>query len=140
MSKPKTKKIRGGLTFALALGIWASLPPVFAGEPDQGRRLYLRYCASCHGQDGAGSGPVVPYLKIQPPDLTSLKRENHGVYPLRKVITAIDGSRVVRGHGDADMPVWGEVFEKEAEGRRYPVLTSLLKVKVIAEYISTLQR
>lgn len=134
------QEIWGGLTFALALGISASLQPVLAGEPDQGRQLYLKYCASCHGQEGAGNGPVSPHLKIKPPDLTSLKRENHGVYPLRKVITAIDGSRVVRAHGDAGMPVWGEVFEKETEGGRYPVLTSLLKVKVIAEYISTLQR
>jgi hypothetical protein len=30
-------------------------------------------------------------------------------------MTSIDGSCVVRGHGDKTMPVWGEVFEKEAE-------------------------
>jgi hypothetical protein len=34
----------------------------------------------------------------------------------------------------------GEIFRKEAESAKYSELTALLKVKVIAEYIATLQR
>jgi hypothetical protein len=55
-------------------------------------------------------------------------------------MTAIDGSRAVRGHGDRQMPVWGEVFRKEVEKEKYTELTALLKAKVIAEYVATLQR
>ncbi|MBI2361559.1 MAG: cytochrome c [Deltaproteobacteria bacterium] len=126
--------------FAWGIALIAVSRVVSAGEPDQGRELYRKYCASCHGAQGTGDGPVSPHLKVKPTDLTRLKKENRGIYPLGKVMSSIDGTRDVRGHGDAKMPVWGEVFEKEAEAKRYPTLTSLLKVKVIAEYISTLQR
>lgn len=112
----------------------------WAGEADQGREMYLKYCSSCHGKDGRGNGVVSSYLKIKIPDLTLLRKNNKGVYPLARVMTAIDGSRKVRGHGDGEMPVWGEVFQKELEGERYKGLTELHKVKAIAEYLSTLQR
>ena len=52
----------------------------------------------------------------------------------------IDGRRLVRAHGDRDMPVWGETFRSEAEAKKYPELTTLLKAKVIAEYVATLQK
>ena len=116
---------------------------VMAGEAGQGQQLYDKYCSSCHGKDGRGKGSVSSYLKIKVPDLTLLKRNNKGIYPLDKVMTSIDGSRVVRGHGDKAMPVWGEVFETEArktESAKYPILTSLLKTQAIAEYIASLQR
>jgi len=82
-------------------------------------------------------------LKIKVPDLTLLKKNNKGNYPLDKVMTSIDGSRAVRGHGDKTMPVWGEIFEKQAkesDSGKYPKLTSLLQVRTIAEYIGALQR
>jgi mono/diheme cytochrome c family protein len=113
---------------------------VWAAATDQGQQLYIQYCASCHGKDGRGNGPVSPYLKIKVPDLTLLKKNNKGIYPMAKVMSAIDGSRAVRAHGDREMPVWGEIFRKEAEAAKYTELTSLLKTKTIAEYVSTLQR
>jgi mono/diheme cytochrome c family protein len=115
----------------------------WAGETDQGRELYLKHCSSCHGKDGQGKGSVSPFLKIKVPDLTLLKKNNRGIYPLDKVMTSIDGSRVVRGHGDRSMPVWGEIFEKQAKesnSGKYPKLTSLLKVQAIADYVAKLQR
>jgi mono/diheme cytochrome c family protein len=128
------------LLYALLL-----LTPSFswAGETDQGRELYLKHCSSCHGKDGQGKGSVSPFLKIKVPDLTLLKKNNKGIYPLDKVMTSIDGSRAVRGHGDGTMPVWGEIFEKQAkesDSEKYPKLTSLLQVRAIAEYIGALQR
>jgi len=127
--------------WALALAMFLGLNvTALAAEPDQGEKLYLQYCASCHGKDGKGNGTVTPYLKIKVPDLTVLKKNNRGIYPLQKVMSAMDGSRAVRGHGDRQMPVWGEVFRKEIEKEKYTELTSLLKAKAIAEYVSTLQR
>jgi mono/diheme cytochrome c family protein len=123
------------LVFCLALSLAAS-----ASESNQGRQFYLRHCSSCHGTDGRGNGAVSRYLKIEVPDLTVLKRNNNGIYPTDKVMSSMDGSRPIRGHGDAEMPVWGEVFRKETEGKRYPELSSLLKARTIAEYIATLQR
>lgn len=107
---------------------------------DQGEIFYMQYCSSCHGKDGRGNGSVSRYLKIRVPDLTVLKKNHKGIYPLDDVMAAIDGRRNVRAHGDRQMPVWGEVFRKEAEKEKYSELTSLLKAKVIAEYIAELQR
>lgn len=124
----------------LALGISANPSITAAAEVNSGRELYLKHCSSCHGEKGMGNGPVSQYLSVTPTDLTLLKQKNGGIYPLKEVMTSIDGSRTVRGHGHAEMPVWGEVFRKELEGEKYRELTSLLKTKAIAEFIATLQR
>jgi mono/diheme cytochrome c family protein len=111
-----------------------------ASEAAQGQQLYTQYCGSCHGEDGKGNGPVPRQLKIKVPDLTLLKKNNKGIYPTHRVMSSMDGTRVVAGHGDAKMPVWGEVFRKQSEEAKYTGLTTLLKERAIAEYIATLQR
>ncbi|MBI4525669.1 MAG: c-type cytochrome [Deltaproteobacteria bacterium] len=128
------------LGVVLAIGFTYVGSVTWGAEGDSSGALYRKYCASCHGEDGRGNGSVSRYLKIKPPDLTLLKKKNRGVYPLQRVMSSIDGSRTIRAHGDAQMPVWGEVFEKEAESEKYQTLKSLLRVKVIAEYLATLQR
>jgi hypothetical protein len=72
--------------------------------------------------------------------LTSLGRKNKGVFPFDQVIKSIDGTRVVRGHGESKMPVWGEVFEKYDKAGKDPKQAAQLKVKVIVEHVSTLQK
>jgi mono/diheme cytochrome c family protein len=113
---------------------------VRAADVDAGKELYTQYCGSCHGEDGRGNGPVSAYLKIKVPDLTLLRKNNKGIYPMDQVMSAIDGRRTVRAHGDRKMPVWGEIFRKEAEGGKYAELQALLKAKLIAEYIATIQQ
>jgi mono/diheme cytochrome c family protein len=136
--------MRGKKIFVWAAFVSAGIlyfhPPVRAGEADSGRALYLQYCSSCHGQDGKGKGPVSQDLKVKAPDLTALKKNNKGAFPLARVMSSIDGSRKVRGHGDPVMPIWGEVFKKELKDEKYPELTTLRKTQAIADYIATLQR
>ena len=117
-------------------------PPITQSFADEngGKEMYLKYCASCHGVQGKGDGPVSRDLKIRVPDLTLLRSRNKGTYPLNRVMSSIDGSRVVRAHGTRNMPVWGEVFREEHEKQKYTELTSLLKAKSISEYIGTLQK
>ena len=127
--------------FLLALILLGfSVQRVTAGEADQGRKLYLQYCSSCHGNDGRGDGSVAPDLKIKVPDLTLLKQRSGGSYPLDYVMSTIDGRRAVRAHGDRQMPVWGEVFREDVAKDKYKELTTLLTGKLIAEYVGTLQR
>lgn len=109
-------------------------------DKDAGKQMYLQYCASCHGADGRGNGPVAKQLKIKATDLTLLRKKEKGIFPLDDVMATIDGRRIVKGHGERNMPVWGEVFLTENEKKKYPELTSLLKAKIIAEYVATLQR
>lgn len=126
-----------GLTIFLAS---SDEPRAWAGETNSGKQMYLQYCSSCHGRTATGNGPVSRDLKIKVPDLTILAKNNRGVYPLDDVLATIDGRRLVRAHGDRDMPVWGDNFRAEAEGKKYPELTTLLKAKIIAEYLGTLQK
>lgn len=113
---------------------------MLADEPDSGKQMYLRYCSSCHGMEGNGNGPVAGQLKVKVPDLTLLAKKHKSIYPLDDVMATIDGRRAVRAHGDRNMPVWGETFRNEAEGRKYPELTTLLRARTIAEYVGTLQK
>jgi mono/diheme cytochrome c family protein len=122
------------------LFLWAVCSTARAGETDTGKQMYRQYCASCHGIEGTGNGAVAKQLKIKVADLTLVRKKNKGVYPLDNVMATIDGRRIVKGHGDREMPVWGEVFAKEREKEKYTELTTLLKAKIIAEYVATLQK
>ena len=122
------------------LFLWAVYSEAPAAETDAGKQMYFQYCASCHGADGKGNGAVTRQLKIKATDLTLLRKKHKGIYPVDDVMATIDGRRVVKGHGERDMPVWGEVFTKEREKEKYTELTALLKAKIIAEYVATLQR
>ena len=112
----------------------------YAADANQGKEMYMQYCSSCHGQDGRGSGSVSAFLKVKVPDLTLLKKNNKGIYPMDQVILAIDGRRKLRSHGDSKMPVWGESFSREVKDPKSAEVTVSLKEKVIAEYVATLQR
>lgn len=80
-------------------------------ESVAGRDNFDRHCASCHGPDGRGGGPVAAALKSRPSDLTSLARQNGGGFPRERVVSFVTGTaRGVDAHGSTDMPVWGPIF------------------------------
>jgi mono/diheme cytochrome c family protein len=104
-----------------------------------GRDMYVRYCASCHGSEGRGDGPLAPSLTRLPADLTQLAKKNGGNYDERAVMSAIDGRREVVEHGTRDMPVWGAVFEEEGRGEPYPAYHGLLQSRLLVDYLATIQ-
>lgn len=77
----------------------------------KGQKLFMQYCASCHGTDGKGQGPVAIALKGGPPDLTMLQAPGQK-FPFYEVQTKIDGEKAVAAHGTNRMPVWGTVFRR----------------------------
>lgn len=83
--------------------------PILTGKAD-----YLVHCASCHGVNGTGDGPVAELLKRRPTDLTRLSERNGGRFPEKRAFEVIDGSAVVKAHGTREMPVWGEMFSVQA--------------------------
>ena len=83
-----------------------------AGLVSVGKYTFRAYCASCHGQEARGDGPVAEHLRVAPADLTQITAREGGDYPAERVSQIIDGREKVRGHGVSDMPVWGDAFRK----------------------------
>ncbi len=76
-----------------------------------GSALYRAYCATCHGLDAKGVGPMTKWLNITSPDLTRITARNGGKFPLMRVQRIIFGEEsTTQGHGTREMPVWGPVF------------------------------
>jgi mono/diheme cytochrome c family protein len=100
----------GAITLASILA--ADEPATAAGSPALGRTVFRVYCASCHGQEAKGDGNIAKYLTVKPADLTGLAAANGGQFPTERVIEVVDGRQTVPGHGNRDMPVWGDVFQK----------------------------
>lgn len=99
-----------------------------------GAILYRRYCAACHGVEGRGDGPAASALSPLPPDLTRLTSS------VQDLMRQIDGSRTVRAHGSAAMPVWGEVFEQSLIDEPHLRRTALLHVQALADHVYRLRR
>lgn len=115
--------------------------PAAAQDTRPGEELYLRYCATCHGLDATGHGPMRPVLTVQPVDLTRLTVENAGEFPLVRVIKRIDGRDPLVSHG-SPMPVYGPLFEGQDTSLKtkagQPILTSQPVAELVA-YIQSLQ-
>ena len=57
----------------LSMAIGASMI-AFAGmagaqDADVGEAIYMQYCATCHGTDGGGAGPLTSIMTERPSDL-----------------------------------------------------------------------
>ena len=96
-------------------GIFVSAPLPLSAQKQtneqiaRGRKLFTSYCASCHGADASGNGPVAPSLKKPPPNLTKIEPKN-GKFPAEEIRKKITGDGEVPVHGKKDMPVWGLIF------------------------------
>ena len=75
-----------------------------------GWELYKRFCASCHGPEGFGDGPVASAVAVTVPDLTRISQRHGDKFPEEKLREIIDGRSVVVAHGTRYMPVWGYEF------------------------------
>lgn len=102
----------------------------------KGADLYQRYCASCHGKDGKGGGPVAAALKSTPADLTQLSRGKGGKFPVGSVRQLLGGGSSTPAHGSEEMPIWGPVFRAMSPDQ------SLAKLRVdnLLRYLETIQQ
>ena len=97
------------LRIAAAVGIMmvALNASVRSQALDFGQTEYLSKCATCHGADGKGAGPVSATPKQKPADLTILAKRNNGVFAADAVYKMIDGREARTSHSSSEMPVWG---------------------------------
>ena len=78
---------------------------------EEGRDLFLYFCAECHGKDAASVGPMAEMLAIEPPDLTGLSVRNSGVFPTKFVAMQVDGRMQVEVH--SFMPIFGRSLDSD---------------------------
>jgi mono/diheme cytochrome c family protein len=102
-----------------------------------GAYAFRTYCASCHGVDGRGEGPLTDSLRFHPPDLTLIAKRNGGEFPTEKVVKIVDGRNPMKGHGGPDMPIWGDAFRNAETG--YDDASARAKVRGVVDYLKTLQ-
>lgn len=104
---------------------------------DAGSALFTTYCATCHGVDARGGGPVADMLKARPPSLTQFAVRNNGVFPVERVFRIIEGQDPsVRSHGSMEMPVWGDAFRKR-EGLSDEAVRG--RIEAIVRYLGMIQ-
>lgn len=96
-----------------------------------GRADFQAYCASCHGREAKGNGPVAEKLQTRPPDLTLLSKKFDGEFPTEYVLRTIDGREQLAAHGSRTMPVWGRIWRTEndpgSEAEAQRILNELLQ-------------
>lgn len=130
------KSVILGLAVAFCAGT------AIAQDLDAGERLYELHCASCHGLEADGTGPMAPVLLLQPTDLTLLEVENDGVFPRVRVVMRIDGRDPLVSHG-SPMPVYGYFFEGDDQAMKaetgQPIMTSRAIVDLVG-YLESLQQ
>jgi hypothetical protein len=129
--------------FWCGLGVVAMLlcpALVRAADKDvtEGHKYFVQYCASCHGTDGKGNGPVASALSRQPANLRMLSDKYGLPLPGYRLAQVIDGRDTVRAHGSREMRVWGERLYVVGDVNRGEMEVGEIIGKIIA-YLNTIQ-
>jgi mono/diheme cytochrome c family protein len=129
------------LLFVISLAAARSSPAVDDALPSNyvpsGKVMFKQYCASCHGIDGKGQGPLASMLKVPPANLTTLAKRHEGKFPYDYVSNVLrfgPGPSIL--HGSSDMPTWGPIFQyldKNDEG------AVKQRIKNLCNYLASLQ-
>ncbi len=126
------------LLVSLAVSAQISNQQQPAIRPVEGATIFRNYCASCHGIDGRGKGPVARALKRDVPDLTRLSLRNGGACPGIHVRTIImfGGDELLSAHGSKEMPMWGSIFH-EIE---FDQDLGNVRLENVTKYLESIQR
>lgn len=123
-------------TALLALTLWpASLA---AQDITAGEDLYRHHCATCHGIEGRGNGPMAAALVLQPPNLRNLTTRHGGTFPTFRVVTRIDGRDPLVAHG-SPMPVYGDFFEGNDTALKAQTGQPIMTSRAIADLVAFLE-
>ncbi len=124
----------------IAALLFAAIGSAYAQSPgDVGASLYKTHCASCHGVNGRGDGPVAPSLKVEVPDLTRIAIRQGGQFPADQVRKIIDGRTTRPPHGPRNMPVWGDVFRASGGDDQQAQKRANELVDLLTEYLRSIQ-
>ena len=126
------------LIFVLGVTLLVAQPSQSADDVAEGHKYFVRYCASCHGTDALGDGPVAKSLATPPANLRKLGDKYGMPLPAHKIAEFIDGRDTPRAHGSHEMPVWGEKLYEMGAGERGEYGIGEVIGKIIA-YLNTIQ-
>jgi mono/diheme cytochrome c family protein len=103
------------------LGIIGSSPatPVPPSDRDQGRAIYERHCADCHGPEGRGDGPTATSLSPRPGNLISAQTSAKSDQDLLKIIA--------NGRPRTAMAGWNERLSRDEQLAVLAYIRSLIK-------------
>ena len=109
-------------------------------EDYSGAELFDRFCASCHGSQAHGDGPVAATLNVAVPDLTTIGTR-YGEFPAMLIRDVIDGRGIdKRAHGTRTMPVWGYEFWVEDGGDVNAQRAVRDAINKLVEHLRSIQR
>ena len=110
-----------------------TLPP---GYMPSGKVMYQQHCATCHGVDAKGAGPIAPLLITRPADLTLLAKRHAGKFPREYVSSVLEFGPGPTAHGSSDMPAWGPIFRYYDKQNERAVQQ---RIRNLCDYLASLQ-
>lgn len=117
-----------------------ALPSSPESRAELGGAWFHSYCASCHGVDATGDGPVADYLTTKPADLTRIAARRGGVFDNAEIAKFIDGRQRVSAHGSPEMPVWGRPLDDRRQtGFQDETLLSPGTILLVVDYLASIQ-
>jgi mono/diheme cytochrome c family protein len=121
-----------------------AIPGIGPAKPKPARRgpgavLFRQHCASCHGVDGKGGGPVAHVLRTTPPDLTAIRSRRNGEFDAWEIASFIDGRKHIPAHGSRTMPIWGLEFGSPTDDRVEREESISGTLLLLVDYLETIQ-
>ena len=126
--------------FVVTSGLASAAEPNDPMLAEVGAEMFKQYCASCHGMNGEGDGPVAASLKKPPADLTRIAARNGGKFPDADIARWIDGRFDAPAHGTREMPVWGRQFQDSFAKGTDPDEVVRGRLLTLVEYLKTIQK
>jgi len=83
--------------------VWGSAALAASGNDSNGKKLYLTYCFTCHGQQGKGDGYAARVQPAKPRDLTNDRYMSSRTD--QQLFDAVSGGSAAM-HGPLIMPAW----------------------------------
>lgn len=110
-----------------------TLPPSYVPS---GKLMYQEHCATCHGADAKGGGPMAALLVTRPADLTLLAKRTNGKFPKEYVRSVLEFGPGPTSHGTSEMPAWGPIFRYYDKQNEKAVQQ---RIKNLCDYLESLQ-
>ena len=110
---------------AIGVALVVGAPPVAAQEAGTGKAVYDRWCAGCHGVDGAGEGPGAARMLPRPRDFTKALYQVRTT-PSGALPTDADILHVIDvGMPGTAMPGWEDILSRAERQALVEYLKSL---------------